>query len=227
MEGHREDPESEESSEEDETYLSYQQESISTIVLENAKLIMDRLYKLSFKIRNPATRLGFSKARSYHEYDEDTGVDLMDWYASFDLRHMAEIMARYWRRSPEDCKNHYLVQRLASANTHRRRQFGQWGRHKLKLETRFAQIMGITRGSEKGAFSLPSTATGLDETNINLNDTASVGSSSTCANWFIDDDENHVSIPPLPEKLCTGKHFECPYCHVLCSTRTSTRMAWE
>ncbi|CAD6592621.1 MAG: hypothetical protein ASARMPREDX12_006280 [Alectoria sarmentosa] len=42
---------SDESSEDEETLMSYQQDSISIIVLENAKLIIDRLYKLSFKIR--------------------------------------------------------------------------------------------------------------------------------------------------------------------------------
>lgn len=42
---------SDESSEDEEALMSYQQDSISIIVLENAKLIIDRLYKLSFKIR--------------------------------------------------------------------------------------------------------------------------------------------------------------------------------
>ncbi|CAD6586191.1 MAG: hypothetical protein ASARMPRED_002468 [Alectoria sarmentosa] len=46
-----EDEGSDESSEDEEALMSYQQDCISIIVLENAKLIIDRLYKLSFKIR--------------------------------------------------------------------------------------------------------------------------------------------------------------------------------
>lgn len=101
--------------------MSYKADSISTIVLENAKLIIDRLYKLSFKIRNPATRLGFPRVRSYCAIDGETGVNLMKRYACFDLRHVAEIMAIYWRMSPEERENRDLVLRLARANTNRRR----------------------------------------------------------------------------------------------------------
>lgn len=237
------DSESDESSNGDESYPSYQQTSLSTIVTENAKLIIDRLYKLSFKIRNPATRLGFSKARSYREMDEETGVDLMDGYASFDLRHVAEIFARDGWRSQEECEEYYLVQRLARANTHRRQQFGQWRRHRLKLESTemaFAQkmetqmkkpanteLLDVTQGSEKGTFSLPSTATRLDEYHVDISDTASVSSGSSFAISFTEDNENGIDIPPLHEGLCTGKDFECPYCHILCSKSVSKSKAWE
>lgn len=234
---------SDESSEDEEDLMSYQEASISGIVLENAKLMIDRLYKLSFKIRNPATRLGSSKARSYRALDEETGVDLMEQYACFDLWHVAEIVAPYWGISPEECESHDVVQRLAKANTNRRRQFGQWRRHKLKLEsvgTGFVQMINknpnlvagpsllhIPQGSQKGALSLPSTATKLDEKNINLDDNASAISSSTYAIKFTEENENNVGVPPLPEKLCTDKEFECPYCHILCSSRLSNKIAWE
>lgn len=234
---------SDESSEDEEDLMSYQEGSISGIVLENAKLMIDRLYKLSFKIRNPATRLGSSKARSYRALDEETGVDLMEQYACFDLRHLAEIVAPYWGMSPGECESHNLVQRLAKANTSRRQQFGQWRRHKLKLENvgkEFLQmidknpnlvaapsLLPFPRISQKGALSSPSTATGLDEINVNLDDNASAVSSLTYAIKLTEDDENHVNVPPLPEKLCTDKEFECPYCHILCSSRLSNKMAWE
>ncbi len=218
---------SDESSEDEDELVSYQEESVSTIVLENARLIIDRLYKLSFKIRNPATRLGFSKARSYREIDEETGVDLMDWYATFDLQHVAEVLARYWRRPPEECESHYLVKRLASANTHRRRQFGQWRKHKLKLENVEKVLSNFSLGSERGALSLPSTATRLDEKDFRLSDIASAVSSTTNATSFTGDDENEINIPPLPEKFCSGKEFECPYCYVLCSRRMFQKNEWE
>ena len=234
---------SDESSEEEEALMSYKADSISTIVLENAKLIIHRLYKLSFKIRNPATRLGFSRARSYCAIDGETGVDLMKRYAYFDLRHVAEIMARYWRMSPEQCENCDLVLRLARANTNRRRQFGQWWRHRPKLqnvEKAFTQgmendsnvkavpsLLKAPRAIEKGIPSLPYAATRLDEKNINLNDTDSAVSSSSHAIGFTGNYEDNVSIQPLPRNFCTGKEFECPFCHILCSNRICNKTAWE
>ena len=179
---YHEDLDSDESSEDEEALMSYQEDSISTIVLDNARLIIDRLYKLSFKIRNPATRLGFSKARNFRQIDEETGIDLIEGYASFDLRHVAEIIAQYWGMVQAECEKFELVQRLARANTSRRRQFGQWRRHRLKLESAekaFAQAMEdksnvqatsvllkVPEGYEKGAFSVPSTATRPDESKV-------------------------------------------------------------
>ena len=232
-----------ESSEDEETLMSYQEESISSIVLGNIKLTIDRLYKLAFQVRNPATRMGLSKARDYREIDQDTGVDVMDFYASLDLKHMAEIAKQFWGKSQEECESHYLIQRLARANTHRRRQFGQWRRHKLKqdnaekaitltLENKPtaqlpAKSTNSAQSSEKKIISLPSTATKLDEDMVNLIDTSSVITSSTYTIAFKEDYETAISIPPLPKKHCSGEAFECPYCYILCSKRVSKAMAWE
>lgn len=237
------DQDSDETSEDEETLMSYQEGSISSIVLENLKLTIDRLYKLAFQIRNPATRMGLSKARNYREIDQETGLDVMDIYASFDSRHLAAIAGQFWGKSQEECESHYLIQRLAKANTHRRRQFGQWRRHKLKqdnAEKAVAQTLGnkptaqlpptlsdYDQMTEKKAISLPSTATKLDEDKVNLIDTSSVITSSTYAIMFKEDDENAIKIPPLPKKYCSGEAFECPYCHVLCSWRVSEAMAWK
>ena len=222
--------------------MSYREEPFYAIVLENAKLTIDRLYKLSFKIRNPATRLGFSKARSYRAIDEETGIDLMDRYGCYDLRHIAEIMAQHMHLSPEECESDDLVQRLAKANTNRRRQFGQWRRHKLKMDSvgkGFVQkvnqkssaeaarsLLNIPQDSKTGALSVPSTATKVDENNVDLTDTASAISTSTYAAMFTEDDEHNISIPPLPKSLCTGKEFECPFCHVLCSRLVADKISW-
>ena len=234
---------SDESSEDEDALTSYQEDPISTALLENARLIIDRLYRLSFKIRNPATRLGFSKARDYRAIDEETGVDVMQRYAYYDLRHVTEIMARYRQMSPVECENLDLVRRLARANTNRRRQFGQWRRHRMKMESLGKVFVQETKGkynteaaphlsksprdSEKGALSLPSTATTFDENNIDLNDTASAISTSTYAVIFTEDNDKDVSIPPLPEQLRTGKDFECPFCHVLCSRHVAGKTLWE
>ena len=234
---------SDESPEDEESLLSYQEEPISTALLENARLIIDRLYRLSFKIRNPATRFGFSKARGYGAIDEETGVDDMRRYADYDLRHVAEIMALYRQMSPRECENHDLVRRLAGANTKRRRRFGQWRRHQMKVESLgkvFVQeikreddteanpnLSKSLRGPEIGTRSLPSTATKLDENNVDLNDTTSAISTSASAVIFTEDDDSAINIPPLPEKLHTGNEFECPFCYVLCSRDVASKTLWE
>ena len=237
--GHDIDQGSDESSEDEETLTSYREDSISSIVLENVSLVIDRLFKLAFQIRSPATRLGFSKARDYQEINEETGVDIMSEYASFDLRHVTEIAARYWRKPQDECESHYLVQRLARANTHRRRQFGQWRRHNLKVDDStieaFANVNAqvppissiVSRDAEKVALFVPSTATRLDENKVNIIDTPSVTTVSMNAIVFKDHGEDSINIRPLPEEHCSGEAFECPYCHVLCSKRTSKKMAWE
>ena len=173
IDGDSEDSESDESSE-NEFSSSYQQDSISAIVLSNAKLIVDRLYKLSFKIRDPATRFGFSGARDYCEIDKETGLDLMGLYTSLDLRHVSEVFAKHWQSPREECENHYLVQRLAKANTYRRRQFGQWQNQKLKLgrsthaptpssSARFSVQSNTNISNEKDLSSLPLETTGIRE----------------------------------------------------------------
>ena len=226
-------------SSDEESLLSYQKDSNSRIVLENARLIIDTLYKLSFKIRDPTTRLGSSKAREYQQIDVDTGVDLMDAFIPLDLRHIAEIFSHYLHQSTEDCEDHFLVQRIARANTHRRRQFAQWRNHMIKLEKSdrapallsLAKLnMGPTQGplNEQGPSSLPSTATKFEESKINFLETSSVRSSSTVMTLSRDDKEDaDFHIPPLPEDLRDRNEFQCPYCHILCAKRTSNQSSWE
>lgn len=226
---------SDESSDEEESLLSYQNNSISAIELENARLIIDTLYKLSFKIRNPATRLGFSKARTYRQVNEDTGVDLMNAFIPFDLKHVAEIFAHHLQVSPGECENDFLVQRLARANTHRRRQFGQWWNHITKLErSNHAPAQFNPAGPDlqlnpglskaKGHPSLPSTATRLEETTIS---SASIKTTSTYVALSKEDEETDIHIPPLPKNLRAKDEFECPYCRVLCAKRLCNQSAWE
>lgn len=236
MQAAHEESSGDESSDEEESLLSYQVTSLFTIVLENLGLIIDTLYKLSFKIRNPATRLGLSKARTYRQMDEENGVDLMDVYSAYDLKHVAEITGQYLH---VPCEDHFLVQRLARANTLRRRQFGQWRNHVVKLDrsNQAPAQVNATRpkaepitvySKENGVTSLPSTATRLEVSKINLEDSASVRTTSTSVTLPREDEkEADVHIQPLPEKLRTDNEFECPYCHILCAKRTADQSAWK
>jgi hypothetical protein len=73
-------------------------------LVEIASIISD-LFKLSFKLRNPATRstrppilraLSHRQMVNVEESDESTEVDLFSLYAEFDQAHVEEIFT-YWR----------------------------------------------------------------------------------------------------------------------------------
>ncbi|KAF1971801.1 hypothetical protein BU23DRAFT_173105 [Bimuria novae-zelandiae CBS 107.79] len=99
--------------------------------------IINHMYKISVRIRAPTVRTRSLKAASYRPKDPETGVDLLEQYALFDIQHTTELVKHL--RQPhvpkgEDIEEHdVLVMRLARAVTLRRRQFKYWRRHREKL----------------------------------------------------------------------------------------------
>jgi hypothetical protein len=65
------------------------------LILDSIKDIIDRLYKLATKIRNPSTRLTNSKAQYFKEIDEESGVDLLQSYAHFDRDYVSSMLLQY------------------------------------------------------------------------------------------------------------------------------------
>ncbi|KAL8724880.1 MAG: hypothetical protein Q9181_006640 [Wetmoreana brouardii] len=185
----------------DEDFETYQDVLTIEMASENVSSMISRLYRLSFKIRNPTTRLGFSKAHKYQETDSETGVDLIQVFADFDRQHMEQVFLQFWKGEDiEYVKEHYLVKRLAKANTRRRQQFRQWRHHRNKIAARStltdsfkllitsSRVTGQTHIQEhervgqipgQPAPSIPSTATRLDPAAVIIDDTASMISSST------------------------------------------------
>ncbi|KAF2866630.1 hypothetical protein BDV95DRAFT_584351 [Massariosphaeria phaeospora] len=97
--------------------------------------IIDNLYKLSVRIRTPTIRSRSLRAASYQPKDPDTGVDLLDQYATLDFQHTKELV--HHLRSPHVAQvideDDVLISRLGRAITLRRRQFKYWKRHRDKL----------------------------------------------------------------------------------------------
>lgn len=227
-------------SDEEEMLASYENESLTDMISARLESIIDRLYRLSFRIRSPATRLGVSKASRYRDVDESTNIDLMDMYAEVDRRHIRELLKQISGASADDGNDHYLVSRLSQANTLRRKQFGQWGRHRSKLKgssqpKQAETLPKLTDGSNKPralllpgnkAPSRPSTATMIVDRHIDLDDNKSVISTSTYIQLH-DADATGVFMPPPPTVPIYRKEFECPYCHILCSRKTLEKQAWE
>ena len=136
----------------DEYLDDYEEESQLASSLQSAGDIINRLYRLSTKIRNPGTRLAPTKAYNYSVVDPDTGIDLVEQWAVSDTKHIEELLwdfrtdhslpytteddpVRDRTHRPRDLHDNDLIllRRLAKVNTLRRKQFGQWRRHRDKV----------------------------------------------------------------------------------------------
>lgn len=229
---------------EEDGFESSDDESITDLILGSVTATIDKLYRLSFKIRNPAMRLGFSKSLKYHEVDPETNVDLIDQFRENDQRHLEQLFASYRSISPANFEKDFLVRRLAKANTRRRQQFGYWKKRRAQFETMSKTeiidkmapdfIPGESENSPNLnvpavpiAPSRPSTATHLDVSKVNLNDNASMVSSSTVANMKDEGNGDWFFIPPPPKHLWDGEEFECPYCFTLCPRKMLHQTNWQ
>ena len=210
-------------------------EPLAKLALDNIRDTIDRLYRRSFRIRNPATRLGFSRVRRCRLIAED-GTDLSESVIAIDLKHVDDLMAKRLKMPPEESRNHFLVIRLAKANTTRRQQFGLWRRHRLKVEQQIERNRGSTNiavhndagtTSQQRPYTMshPTTTTKIDES-ICLDETRSAFTSSTSTALSKEDQGREIVIPRLPERI-RGRDFECPYCCILCPSRISDGSAWK
>ncbi|ODM22487.1 hypothetical protein SI65_00075 [Aspergillus cristatus] len=226
---------------------SYGDLPLTTLLLENVQQTVDRLYRLAFKIRNPAMRLGLSKASGHRELDPETGVNLVDRYAEIDQRHVLELLASHQRNPADNLQNHYLVHRLAKANTRRRQQFLYWRRRDFKFErypkpqregrqievvdeaapTEQERVERFQLNVPQSAPSGPSSVTALDESRVKLDDDVSMVSSSTVFTMDREENSDWVCIPEPPEKYWDQKEFKCPYCYTLCPRKLLAKKAWE
>ncbi|CAI7592043.1 unnamed protein product [Penicillium glandicola] len=110
----------EDSDEED--LSSYQMEAPTEALFLNIVSTVDKLYRLAFKIRNPAMRFGLSKATSYSEMDPDTGRDLIKEFAILDIRHakatisiLAEAEGKVWVvKTPPSDQSHFHTTRIST-----------------------------------------------------------------------------------------------------------------
>ena len=88
--------------ESDEVLDDYEDDSEVGTIFKSATDIIDRLYKLAIKIRNPKTRLSSSKAVTFKKVDEDTGIDLIQEFAQAETRHVEEL---FWDHRRVDIKD--------------------------------------------------------------------------------------------------------------------------
>ena len=70
-------------------------ESDLDLLLDSVRDPIDRLYKVSTKIRNPSSRLGSSRAANYQQIDEETGVDFLRAVEQADYDHIRSLFLQY------------------------------------------------------------------------------------------------------------------------------------
>lgn len=138
----------------------YEDDSEVGTIFKAVTDIIDRLYKLAIKIRNPKTRLATSKAVTFKKVDEDTGIDLIQEFMWADTRHIQELFWDHRRVDIEDPgrleeerrdrerrprelieADDQIISRLVRANIRRRQQFGYWRRHRSKNAQETARIL--------------------------------------------------------------------------------------
>ncbi|KAI9375470.1 hypothetical protein BJX61DRAFT_539758 [Aspergillus egyptiacus] len=218
--------------ESEEDFSSYQTQPLPTEYLANISMSIDRLYALAYRIRNPKTRTGLSWPLEYTEVNPETGVNLIGAYEQWDLRHIKGLLRAWW--NGRDMDDHFLIPRLAKANTLRRQRFKYWENRKAKFDYYHrAAIDGRVSGDGDvnkdrhvalSRPSEPSTATTLDPDKIP--EDRSLGAADSYA-LAAGDCAALQSIPPPPDIDPSSKEFECPYCFILCGSHICAPQAWR
>jgi hypothetical protein len=233
---------------EDKYGYSETEESKFSIALESVVDIIDRFYRIATKVRNPATRLASPKVSRFKQIDEDTGVDIIEVYLQTDLKHIREIF-RSFQGDSHQKEDHFLIPRLAKSNRRRRQQFSHWKRHREKLAHEMSILAhsmtarasskqskplrtpdfssSLSQKKTQTSRSLPTTATILDITKVNLEYAQSAVSLSSYAPSIREANDEMVDIPLPPKPLQGAKYFECPYCFTLCSNKYLEEKAWR
>lgn len=70
-------------------------ESDIDLLLDGVRDPIDRLYKLSTRIRSPSIRMGSAKAQLHQQIDRESGVDLFGVFGSFDYDYASAVFLEY------------------------------------------------------------------------------------------------------------------------------------
>jgi hypothetical protein len=250
---------SSEESSEDESETGNKDELIATELSQHMLTIIDilaDLYKLSFRIRNVATKTKSLKPALYKEIDEETNIDKFAEYANYDHSHVLESFRQLRkdaaqqtssippRTSEDEQEEMYLAERLAITITKRRRALRYWQRHAKKLADAPALPQSYSVSTNAGqlpqrlqpaghiaALSLmgKSILSGTEATTYDrkLDDSPDTQSVISYASTAFDLHGNSICLPPAPVAASRGAEFLCPYCGIICPSRHGKNRAWR
>lgn len=209
-------------SDSDENLSSYEAEPVPIVFLKSVTSIIDRLYRLAFKIRNPRIRIGLKKTSEDGHKLSETKNHLITCLKNLDTARIHDLLRSYHPTHDIE-KKEYLIQRLVKANAHRRERFEYWRhrREQYEAESNF-ELTGIA-----ASISEPATASFLDTDNVDLSDGLSTASTSTSLVSALEGSDNYLTIPRPPTIGPDAKEFECPYCYTLLDAKTLREDKWE
>ncbi|OJD11712.1 hypothetical protein AJ78_07565 [Emergomyces pasteurianus Ep9510] len=180
-------------------------------LLENIKVVIKCLYKLSMVIRQPA------------QHDRlRTNIDLSH-FTQFDIQHVEQKFPNAER---------WLVQRLGIAITKRREYLKGRERHHEKLSQGVSAtttaLFADNSNTEAGRRTLLSETTATSFTGDSAvfglhtaGGDADIGPAPSETSYALTvGDDTNLRLPPLPAEAESKPHgFECPYCYYLISIR--------
>lgn len=71
-------------------------------LLQSVEDVINRLFKLSTKIRNPSSRLISAKAKSFRCVDEDSGCDLFEAFRHYDYSHILSVFVSHHQKASRE-----------------------------------------------------------------------------------------------------------------------------
>src|SRR5436190_10041683 len=117
------------SSEESDDETEQPQTELEQRLLDIAAII-NHLYKLSIRIRNPSLRAKSLRTTSLKLFDPDTGIEIFSAYRDYDRRFVEDLF-REFRSDVQTAEDDYfLFERCSEAITMRRQYFKYWERHR-------------------------------------------------------------------------------------------------
>ncbi|KAF5570495.1 wd40 repeat protein [Fusarium phyllophilum] len=212
--------------------------------------ILNNLYRLSYKIRNSGPRPSSARASLIQAVDNETGIDLFDTLYEFDSRHLLELFTSMRRGNFEDDGScDVLLERLATSNVLRRKQFRYWERHARKLGVQVLPIHQIPIRERPSASEASGDAgllqaqrlefpppvqeqSHLSGTNATpydpaLDDRTERQTILSLASTALDADGKGIEVPKPPEEALNGDSFTCPYCWVVCPPKEGRGKTWK
>ncbi|KAF5698711.1 kinase domain-containing protein [Fusarium mundagurra] len=212
--------------------------------------ILNNLYRLSYKIRNSGLRPSSTRANLIQAVDNETGIDLFETLHEFDSRHLIELFTAMRQGKSEDVESSdVLLERLATSNVLRRKQFRYWERHARKLGVQVLPVHQIPIRERPSAseasgdvgllkaqrLELPppvqeqSQLSGTNATPYDpaLDDRTERETIISLASTALDADGKGIEVPKPPEEALNGDAFTCPYCWVVCPPKEGRGKTWK
>ncbi|KAL8877013.1 MAG: hypothetical protein Q9198_004891, partial [Flavoplaca austrocitrina] len=119
----------------------------------------------------------------------------------------------------------FIVSRLGSGLTRRRKYLKYRERHALKLKQGINAVAEVNDDANSGIELSETLATDVQDWNVQSDDNASQSGFSQTSYAPTLKSGGHISIPPRPRSSRGGAPFECPYCYFI--IMASSERSWH